>query len=104
MNEAHQKLQRSLDETNSVLEKERQKGSSLQKEMAVRTKQLIAARERNEQIEAMHQTTLQEKDAELARLSGQVGSSHMNIVTYLGPGPAQKHSWRVGEPVTATER
>ena len=76
MNETHQRLQNTLDDTNTLLQKEQQKTQSLQKEMAVRTKQLIASRERNEQIEAMHKASLAEKQEELKRLQKQVSVSY----------------------------
>ena len=72
MDEAHQKLQDSLKVTSGLLDTERQKNQTLQKEMSARTKQLIAARDRNEQIEAMHKAVQQEKQAEIASLSAKV--------------------------------
>lgn len=72
MNQSHQKLQDSLQETNALFQKEQQKSLTLQKEMTVRTKQLIAARERNEQIEAMHKAAISEKDAEISNLQKRV--------------------------------
>lgn len=72
MNDAHQKLQDSLKETTGLLDAERTKNQTLQKEMAARTKQLIAARDRNEQIEAMHKASQQEKQAEITNLTAKL--------------------------------